>query len=130
MRPVLYNSQWTNSAVRRLMRDAGDQLENLLLLAKADIMAHVPDYREEALLELQELRDRIAAQDTGRIIPEEMGHRLSALGFQGPVIGRILSMLEDMAADGILPENPTVDQCFSALWDHQTEDDRAEINPS
>ena len=119
MRPVLYRSDWSNSAVRRLMRDAGEQLENLLLLAKADIRAHAPEYQDDALAGLQELRERIASQDTGRIIPVEMGHRLSALGFEGPVIGRILSMLEDMAADGVLPEKPTVDQCFSALWDNQ-----------
>ncbi len=123
MRPVLYNSQWSNSAVRRLMRNAGDQLENLLLLAEADIRAHKPDSVEEALDRLEELRSRIAGQDTGRIIPREMGHRLSALGFEGPVIGRILSMLEDMAADGILPENPTEDQCFSALWETQIKQD-------
>ncbi len=119
MRPVLYSSKWSNSAVRRLMRDAGDQLENLLLLGEADIRAHDPEYAGEGMARITELRSRIASQDTGRIIPEEMGHRLSALGFEGPVIGRILSMLEDMAADGILPADPTVDQCFSALWDHQ-----------
>lgn len=119
MRPVLYDSQWSNSAVRSLMRDSGDQLENLLLLGEADIKAHSPEYVEGALEGLMELKSRIASQDTGRIIPAEMGHRLSALGFEGPVIGRILSMLEDMAADGILPEKPTVDQCFSALWDTQ-----------
>lgn len=124
MRPVLYSSKWSNSAVRRLMRDAGDQLENLLLLGEADIKAHTPEYAEEGMARLAELRERMASQDTGRIIPEEMGHRLSALGFEGPVIGRILGMLEDMAADGMLPEDPSVDQCFSALWDHQlTEDD-------
>ena len=119
MRPVLYNSEWSNSAVRRLMRDVEDQLDNLLLLAKADIKAHAPQHVDDALSSLNELMERIKAQDTGRIIPAEMGHRLSALGFEGPVIGRIISMLEDMAADGILPENPTVDQCFSALWDNQ-----------
>ena len=130
MRPVLYDAQWSNSAVRRLIRDSGDQLENLLLLAKGDIRAHTPDYVEDGLSRLEELRERIKVQDTGRIIPVEMGHRLSALGFEGPVIGRILGMLEDMAADGILPEHPTVDQCFSALWDNQVSSEIEDGEPT
>ncbi|MCK5841652.1 MAG: HD domain-containing protein [Candidatus Sabulitectum sp.] len=120
MRPVLYRSEWGNSAVRRLMRDAGDQMENLFILAEADIKAHKPDYVGRSLKALEELRERAAGQICGRILPAEMGQNLQAMGFEGPVIGTILRMLEDMAADGILPENPTVDQCFSALWDRQT----------
>lgn len=119
MRPVLYTSKWSNSAVRRLIRDVGDQMENLLLLAEADIRSHVPGFVQDAMEELAGLKARISDQGHGRIIPVEVGHRLSALGFEGPVIGRILSTLEDMTADGLLPENPTVDQCFSALWDSQ-----------
>lgn len=120
MRPVLYSSNWGNSAVRRLMRDVDDQLENLFVLAESDIKAHSPDYVKKSLKSLQELRKRVAGQNTGRILPLEMGHNLQAMGFEGPVIGTILRMLEDMAADEILPENPTVDQCFSALWDNQS----------
>ncbi len=120
MRPVLYNGDWKNSAVRRLMRDVGDQLENLLILAESDIRAHKPDYVVNSLESLSELRDRIACQSKGRIIPVEMGQHLQAMGFEGPVIGKILMMLEDMATDGVLSKNPTVDQCFSALWDNQS----------
>ncbi|MCK5786701.1 MAG: HD domain-containing protein [Candidatus Sabulitectum sp.] len=120
MRPVLYSTEWKSSAVRRLMRDVGDQLENLFLLAEADIKAHKPDYVKRSLESLRELHDRTEEQSRGRILPADMGHNLQAIGFEGPVIGTILRMLEDMAADGVLPENPTVDQCFSALWDRQS----------
>ena len=120
MRPVLYSRDWKNSAVRRLMRDVGDQLENLFILAESDIRAHKSDYVEKALNSLGELRERVAGQSKGRIIPLEMGENLKAMGFEGPVIGKILMMLEDMATDGILSENPTVDQCFTALWDNQS----------
>ncbi|PIE52656.1 RNA nucleotidyltransferase [Candidatus Fermentibacteria bacterium] len=119
MRPVLYDSKWSNSAVRRLVRQSGEQLDNLLVLAEADIKAHVPDFVEPALERLSELKARIKNQTSGRVIPREMGQKLSALGFEGAVIGRVLEMLDDMAADGLLPENPTVDQCFSALWEKQ-----------
>lgn len=130
MRPVLYRKDWGNSAVRRLIRDSGDQLENLLLLAEADILAHEESYVRHGLEGLEELRGRILDQDPGRIIPADMGHRLSALGFEGPVIGRILDRLEDMAADGLLPEDPTVDQCFSALWEYQAGKSAKEIRSS
>ncbi len=120
MRPVLYTSEWGNSSVRRLMRDVDDQLENLFLLAEADIKAHKSDLVNKSLKSLQELRDRSAEQNRGRILPADMGQNLQAMGFEGPAIGTILRMLEDMAADGILPENPTVDECFSALWDNQS----------
>ena len=120
LRPVSYRSEWSNSAVRRLMRDADDQLENLFVLAEADIRAHKSDYVSKFLKSLKELRERAAGQKRGRILPLEMGQNLQAMGFEGPVIGTILRMLEDMAADGILSENPTVDQCFTALWDNQS----------
>ncbi len=120
MRPVLYNSDWTNSAVRRLIREVGDQLDNLFKLAEADIKAHKQDYVSMNLELLHELIERAACEKKGRIIPVEMGQNLQAIGFEGPVIGTILRMLEDMASDGILPDNPTVDQCFSALWDKQS----------
>ncbi|MCD4708245.1 MAG: CCA tRNA nucleotidyltransferase [Candidatus Sabulitectum sp.] len=120
MRPVLYRSEWKNSSVRRLIRDVGDQLENLFLLAEADIKTHNPEYISRYLESLRELRNRSAEQIRGRILPADMGQNLQAMGFEGPVIGTILRMLEDMTADGILPENPTVDQCFSALWDNQS----------
>ncbi len=120
MRPILYRSNWKNSAVRRLMRDVDDQIENLFVLAEADIKAHTGEYVEKSLKSLQELKERVSRQNMGRIIPAEMGQNLHAMGFEGPVIGTILRMLEEMTDDGILPANPTVDQCFSALWDKQS----------
>ena len=49
MRPVLYSTQWSNSAVRSLMRDAGDQLENLLLAnlpAQGQEVAEIPFWHQ------------------------------------------------------------------------------------
>jgi len=120
MAPVQYRPEWGNSAVKKLMRNASDQLSNLFLLAEADTKAHAPAFLKQSLDSLTELIGRTRMLDTGRIIPPEIGQNLTAMGFEGPVIGRVISMLEDMAADGILPENPTVDQCFTALWDRQS----------
>ncbi|HEX2514808.1 MAG TPA: HD domain-containing protein [Chloroflexota bacterium] len=41
-----YESEWTDSAVRRLMREAGDQLANLIHLSRADVTS----YRQERVL--------------------------------------------------------------------------------
>lgn len=119
MRPVLYNSEWSNSAVRRLMRDAGEQLENLFVLAEADIKAHKVDYAIRSLKLLHELQARSAGQTIDRNLPVGIGQTLQITGFEGPAIGTILRMLEDMVADDVLPQNPTVEQCLSALRENQ-----------
>ncbi len=119
MRPIFYKSDWGNSAVKRLMSDMHGEIENLLLLAEADAKAHKPEFVPDALLQLKKLRKRISEQKIGRILPIEMGKQLAVVGFEGPIIGKILQQLEDMVIDGTLPENPTIDQCFTALWDNQ-----------
>src|SRR6267142_2094862 len=39
LRPVYYRSEWSDGAVRRLARDAGEQLDRLMALARADVAA-------------------------------------------------------------------------------------------
>src|SRR5262249_59272790 len=47
LRPVFYTSDWTDGAVRRLARDAGDQLWTLMKLARADIAASRDPHRAQ-----------------------------------------------------------------------------------
>lgn len=119
MRPVFYQPDWGNSAVRRLMSDMHGEIENLLLLAEADAKSHKQEFVQGSLLKLKELRKRVSEQKIGRILPLEMGKQLAAIGFEGPIIGKILQQLEDMVLDGALSENPTIDQCFTTLWNNQ-----------
>ena len=55
----LYESDWTDSAVRRLIRDSGDHLEDLIRFSEADFTSKRPDRIAEIRRQLNELEERI-----------------------------------------------------------------------
>jgi poly(A) polymerase len=110
MRPGFYTPQWSDAAVRRLIRDAGDLLEPLLRLAEADIKAQ----RQDVLhADIAALRQRIAqvqaAQSptrwrsplTGEQIMRHFGLKPS------PVVGRLKRYLEEQVIEGALHPDDT-----------------------
>jgi len=110
LRPVYYGSEWTDGAVRRLARDAGDELDRLMALARADLRASA--YPDQA--KLDELRSRLDA------VRQEMPSRMSSpidgedimrvreIG-AGPEVGRIKARLTELVLDGeIAPEREAV----------------------
>ncbi|MDM7461682.1 MAG: HD domain-containing protein [bacterium] len=105
MRPGFYTPEWKDSAVRRLIRDAGALLEPLLRLVQADIRAQrqeVPHADIDALrLRIQQVQasQPIAPWQsplTGKQIMERFG-----LG-PGPLVGLIKSYLEEQVLEGRL----------------------------
>ena len=114
MRPIQYDPQgWEDKAVRRLVRDAGDQLDPLLELARADMRAsHYPDVKK-----IDDLEARIRRLDAGAIAAirsplsgEELMQRFGRP--PGPWIKRVKSALEEAIVDGTLPSDK------SAAWDY------------
>jgi poly(A) polymerase len=108
MRPIQYDAQgWEDKAVRRLVRDTGDQLDQLLALARADMRAsHYPDVKK-----IDDLEARIRRLDAGAIAAirspltgEELMARTGRPA--GPWIKRVKSALEDAIVDGTLPADP------------------------
>src|ERR1700694_4978707 len=108
MRPIQYDPQgWEDKAVRRLVRDAGDQLDRLLALARADMRAsHYPDVKK-----IDDLEARIRRLDAGAIAAirsplsgEELMKRFGRP--PGPWIKRVKSALEEAIVDGALPSDP------------------------
>ena len=101
LRPVYYSSEWTDGAVRRLARDAGELLGRLMTLARADIAASA--YPEpEKLDELQGRLDSILAEKPSRLAPLVTGDdvmRVRGIG-PGPEVGRIKQRLEELVIDG------------------------------
>jgi len=96
--------------VRRLARDAGDELDRLMALARADLRASA--YPDQA--KLDELRSRLDA------VRQEMPSRMSSpidgedimrvrgIG-AGPEVGRIKARLTELVLDGeIAPEREAV----------------------
>ena len=104
LRPVFYRSEWTDGAVRRLMRDAGPLLDRLMALARADIAASA--YPEpQKLDELQARLDAVRAEKPSRLEPLISGDdimRLRGIG-PGPEVGRLKQKLEELVIDGELP---------------------------
>jgi poly(A) polymerase len=104
LRPVFYRSDWTDGAVRRLARDAGQQLGRLMLLARADIAASA--YPEpQKLDELQARLERVLEERPSRLAPLITGEDImSARGIgPGPEVGRIKQALEELVIDGEIP---------------------------
>jgi poly(A) polymerase len=69
LRANQYEASWTDSAVRRFARELGPELENLLLLAQADITTKRAEKRNRGLRQIEELGARIrqlAAEDAVR----------------------------------------------------------------
>jgi putative nucleotidyltransferase with HDIG domain len=117
LRPVYYSSEWTDGAVRRLARDAGDQLGRLMALARADIAASA--YPEpEKLDELQARIDSVLAEKPSRLAPLVTGEdvmRLRGIA-PGPEVGRIKQRLEELVIDGDVP--PTREAVLEYLAQH------------
>ena len=105
MRPIQYDPQgWEDKAVRRLVRDAGEQLDRLLAWARADMRAsHSPDVKK-----IDDLEARIRRLDAGAIAairsPLTGGELMARTGRPaGPWIKQVKSALEDAIVDGTLP---------------------------
>ena len=105
MRVGEYNEQWTDSAVRRLIRDAGHALEDLITLTAADAAATNAD---EQLVDLDALRARIEAVKKdlqGKSITSPLsGREIMALlqMSSGPEIGEAKKYLEEQVVEGNL----------------------------
>ena len=103
MRPVFYESGWSEAAVRRLARDAGDLLWPLLAVARADIAAS--DYPEPQKLDELEGRLRAAlAEKPSRLqVPVSGEDVMRELELPpGPEVGRIKSEVEELVLEGKL----------------------------
>jgi poly(A) polymerase len=94
-----YRSGWSDGAVRRYVRDAGDLLDQLNLLTRADCTTQNPT-KARALARLQDdLEERIARlaeeENLARIRPPLDGHRvMEHLGLgPGPLVGEALENL-------------------------------------
>ena len=101
LRPVYYESGWSEGAVRRLARAAGDLLWPLLALARADIGASA--YPEpEKLDELEaRLRAVLSEQPTRMRAPVTGEDLMAALGLEpGPEVGRVKRRLEELVLEG------------------------------
>jgi len=99
------DATWTDAAVRRYVRDAGEQLERLHILSRADVTTR--NQRKAARLQraYDELEERIAAlaaeEELAAIRPDLDGEQIMAiLGIRpGPEVGQAYRYLLELRLD-------------------------------
>jgi len=91
-----YSSQWRDAAVRRLAKDAGHTLADLLLLARADTTARDPGLARSIATRMDQLETRLGASPhTTPHRPVLNGHEVMQclqLG-PGPLVGEAMRFL-------------------------------------
>jgi len=120
MRPNVYEtSEWSDSAVRRLRRELGDEMYDVLALSRADITSQNPERVVAAISKINELRDRLETvpeflakstvlpKGTGELVMRELN--LSP----GPKVGEVKKRVEEEVVDGRL--EPTLEAIESWL---------------
>ena len=120
-RPALYDGSWSDGAVRRLIRDAGDTLEDLLDLSRADVTSHRPGVRDDVLARLAELQARTAElirkDGQAPLLPKGIGQAIMAhFGITaGPRVGELKERLEQAVLDGRLPRTGPPEEYLAYL---------------
>jgi len=100
-----YDSRWTDSAVRRLIRDAGDHLEDLVELTAADKGAANPAMDHVDLAAFADHVGRVRDGLSGQRIRSPLDGReiIEILGLPpGPEVGVIKEYLEGQIVEGSL----------------------------
>ncbi|MEY4605286.1 MAG: CCA tRNA nucleotidyltransferase [Ilumatobacteraceae bacterium] len=111
LRMHTYTLGWTDSAVRRYVRDAGPLLRELNLLTRCDCTTRNPKKAQMLARRMDELETRIAElaerEELAALRPELDGVRVMAeLGLQpGPWVGKALAFLMEIRLEeGLLGE--------------------------
>ena len=104
-------SGWTDSAVRRYVRDAGDQLERLHRVSRSDVTTRNRRLSRSLAAAYDDLERRIAElaaqEELDSIRPDlDGGQIMQILGIApGPVVGEAYKFLLNLRLDeGSLPE--------------------------
>jgi poly(A) polymerase len=108
MRVNQYDDAWTDGGVRRLMRDAGDELERLLRLSEADVTSARAEKVAAARGRVEALRQRCARiaeqEEVAKLQSPLDGNDLMAMFDRppGPWIRPVKDYLLDLVLDGEL----------------------------
>jgi len=113
MRPiVIADEEVTDSAVRRLLNDAGDDIDDLMLLCEADITSKNQIRKQRFLDNFITVREKLAdlkEKDYKRLFqPCVDGNEIMEMfGLsQGKVVGDLKKYIKDAVLDGKVENNP------------------------
>ncbi len=112
MRPIhLIDEEVTDSAIRRLLVDAGDDIEDLMTLCRADITSGNPDRVKKHLENFEkvwkrmkevEVKDKLRAFQS----PVRGDEIMKICGIDpGPLVGKLKKAIEDAILEGEIPND-------------------------
>jgi poly(A) polymerase len=107
MRANLYTKEWTDSAVRRFIRETGSRLEKVLTLSRCDITSYRKEKVREKLKLLDELGERIKALKSVKELKCPISGDEIMKKFKlspGPTIGKIKDSIMNEIIEGNLPQ--------------------------
>jgi poly(A) polymerase len=109
MRPIFYRSDWSEGAVRRMTRDAGGLVDQLLDVARADTLASAYPHPEE-LDDLERRVKEVLTEQPSRFRLPVSGHDIIRVRgvAPGPEVGRIKARLEELVLEEALPADREV----------------------
>ncbi len=120
LRPIaLTKENITDSAVRRLIFEAGDDLEDLMMLCNADITSKNPVKVKKYMANFQLVKEKVVTvEEKDRIRnfqPPVTGEMIMKIFGIGPskYIGEIKTAVKDAILDGIIENDP--DQAFQFM---------------
>lgn len=111
----LYRDDWTDSAVRRLIREVGDALDDLIAFSRADLTSKRAERVEMVRALLADLQIRVMeAREQDAVIqplPKGLGNLImQRFGISaGPEVGRLRDVLLAAVQEGKLPANQEPD---------------------
>ncbi|MFZ1729928.1 MAG: CCA tRNA nucleotidyltransferase [Bacteroidota bacterium] len=112
LRPIaLINEEVTDAAIRRLLFDAGEDIEDLLMLCRSDITSKNPKLVQRYLSNYDILVDRMrAVEERDRLrswqppVDGETIMRMCNIG-PGIAVGILKTRIEDAVLDGLIPND-------------------------
>ena len=114
-----YSSKWTESAVRRFAKDMGDNVDDLLLLSRADTTSSKPQNRRRVQFKISELSRRIkevrAKDSIVPPLPKGIGNAIIKLGVTGKSIGSVKAHLEKTIESGDLKAHQDIEYYMDFL---------------
>jgi poly(A) polymerase len=114
LRVNAYDRDWTDSAVRRLVREAGEELEPLVMLSRADVTSYRQDRRDAARLRADEFEARVRElqeqEDIQKLQSPLDGNELMELFGRppGPWIRPVKDYLLNLVIEGQLSQDDKV----------------------